>query len=198
MKGSSSSSSRANPLPALPEGNVVCRLDQVRRRLAGAKTLAEVKSVHGAAHALVAQIMAEDGGKARFPLLDAAVELRCQCTRAGGQMLLTDAQHVPGVDVESWRRRGAMDAATFARAVRKAQIAARQRAGELPAAIKRPQPDAPQARTLISPWHTDRSGVLARYVVGVSPARYRSELAAGRNREAVEAALIREAVERAV
>lgn len=167
-------------------------LDKLRRRLERANTVAGFKALHDDAAAL-----AKEAATARdFSLLDDCTAVRLACTRSGGILMLGGAERVPGVDDQVWERRAAMAEAQFAGAVARAVSSARNRAGAPPSsphAARKPD-DGSQSKTLISDWHHDHLGFPTRFIVGVSPARFNREVAAGADPEKVAAMLIAEAL----
>ncbi len=167
-------------------------LDKLRRRLAVATNVAQMKALHDDVCALSKTVASAKD----FELLDECTAVRLACTRKGGALLLAGADRVPGVDAEQWCKRAEMDERDFALVVRRAQAMQRRRAGESPPPQTRGE-DSAQSRTLVSPWHRDRHGNLTRFVVGVCARRYKERIRAGGDPDKVEAELIAEVLERA-
>ena len=70
-----------------------------------------------------------------FALLDGLTEMRFNCTRRMGELLLAGAERVPGVDAdiaEQCCKRARLADSEFAALVSKAQFMQRRRAGEPP------------------------------------------------------------------
>ncbi len=168
------------------------QLDQLRRQLASANTVAAFKAVYDTAELLVKR-----AAKAKdFPLLDDATAVLLFASRKAGALLLNGADHVVGIDADLWIHRAEMDDDTFAIVLRRAQTVRRRHAGEpVPRhRVRNGVEESPQARTLLSPWRVDEFGNAVRYVVGVDLMRYRQMTAAGRDPKKIEARLIREAL----
>jgi hypothetical protein len=190
----SSKSSLKTKIGIPPAVVAVGDVERLRRALAEAKTIAEVKRVHDLAAA-----MAKEAAAAKdFVLLDAATAVRFAATHKGGAMLLAGAERVAGIEAETWRKRAEMDDRDFALRVRKAQTMARRNTGEPQAPRKatsggRTEP-LPQAKTLFSPWRVEE-GFPTRFIVGVDMMRWREMIAAGGDVKKIEAKLIAEVVD---
>ncbi len=165
------------------------QLDQLRRQLASANTVAAFKAVYDTAELLVKR-----AAKAKdFPLLDDATAVLLFASRKAGALLLNGADHVVGIDADLWIHRAEMDDDTFAIVLRRAQTVRRRHAGE-PAPSQRPRAEeSSQAHTLVGPWRIDKQGCMTRIIAGVDAQTFKMKLAAGGDPKKIESELLRKA-----
>jgi hypothetical protein len=172
------------------------RLDQLRRQLAAANTVAAFKALHDDAAAL-----AKEAATARdFSFLDDCTAVRLACMRNGGVLMLGGAERVPGIDAdaaEQWCKRARLDESEFTAVVSKVQTMQRRRAGESPPRKAQGRGAEPQAKTLLSPWRVDELGNRTRYVVGVCARLFKERTRSGGDPDKVEAELLAEVLRRA-
>ena len=166
-------------------------IERLRRALKCAATIAATKRVLDQTCALLKAVASTRD----FALLDGLTEMRFNCTRRMGELLLAGAERVPGVDAdiaEQCCKRARLADSEFAALVSKAQFMQRRRAGEPPSPRAAQRSGAePQARTLRSPWRLE-DGFPTRYIVGVDLKRYREMIAAGGDIKKIEVELLAE------